>query len=423
MNYNLSIINKKYKYVNNKFPVTVFIKITSKCLFKCHFCSQGDSCNEEISIEDMKIILNKLKRNGVLRIFYTGGEPFLHTKFLEIVKYGKELGFCQLVITNGYLLEKKSAKQILKYIDCLSISIHGTESFHNIIVENKHSYEKIISGIEMLKKEFPEIILDMCFTASKENATKENIESVAKLCKKYNLLLTITRAYIIGKEKNHDFSYIKPMIQTIDKLINKGYKIEIGHCLVPCALNDNATYLTSCCTAGINFCAIDINGDVKICANSNQVIGNVLNTRFKKIWRKNNNILNKHINNLSIKCKNCSYFVQCAGGCKCEDGTMENGNADLLYFYILEKEWQKIYNFYIKTQIAEIKKVATNKYLLIGKNNCIINNKTYKMIKKIDFSKTFIENQQISKIDKELLLQLYKDGFLGVVENEKIYIK
>ena len=42
---------------------------------------------------------------------------------------------------------------------------------------------------------------------------------------------------------------------------------------------------------------------------------------------------------------------------------------------------------------------------------------------KIDFSKTFIENQQISKIDKELLLQLYKDGFLGVVENEKIYIK
>ena len=148
-----------------------------------------------------------------------------------------------------------------------------------------------------------------------------------------------------------------------------------------------------------------------------------MNTRFKKIWRKNNNILNKHINNLSIKCKNCSYFVQCAGGCKCEDGIMENGNADLLYFYILEKEWQKIYNFYIKTQIAEIKKVAINKYLLIGKNNCIINNKTYKMIKKIDFSKTFIENQQISKIDKELLLQLYKDGFLGVVENEKIYIK
>ena len=392
-------------------------------MFKCHFCSQGDSCNEEISMENIKRILNELKKNGVLRIFYTGGEPFLHSHFLEIVKYGKSLGFCQLVITNGYLLETKIAKQVLKYIDCLSISVHGVEKYHNMIVENKNSYEKIILGIEMLKREFPEIILDICFTASKENATEENIESVAKLCKKYNLLLTITRAYILGNEKNQDFSYIGNMIQIIYKLIEKGYKIEIGHCLVSCALKDKNTYLASYCTAGINFCAIDINGDVKICANSNQVIDNIIHTKFKKIWRKNSYILSKHINNLSIRCKNCSHFVKCVGGCKCESGNIMNGNADLLYYDILEKEWQKICNLHVKSQIALIKKISINKYLLIGKNNCTIDIKTYKMIKKINFSKTLLENQEKLGVNKELLLQLYKDNFLGVVDNEKIYIE
>lgn len=83
---------------------------------------------------------------------------FLHSKFLEIVKFANELGFCQLVITNGYLLNNSKSKEILRYLNGVSVSLHGSESYHNKIVNNKNSYKLAISGIEMLKKEFPQIV-------------------------------------------------------------------------------------------------------------------------------------------------------------------------------------------------------------------------------------------------------------------------
>lgn len=423
MKYNLTNLTIKYKYSNYRFPITVFIKITSRCMFKCQFCSQGRAFNEEMPIKKLKKILNILKKNGVLRIFYTGGEPFLYSEFLEIVKYGKKLGFCQLVITNGFLLDTQRARQILKYIDCVSISIHGTEKFHNKIVRNDNSYKKVISGIEMIKKDYSNIVMDICFTGTQENANEENIKDVAELCKKYDLLLTITRAYAIGNEKESSFLYIDPMIKAIDKFRKQGYKIEIGHCLVPCAMDYKNSYLTSPCNAGIDFCAIDINGNVKICANSNQVIGNILHNNFKSIWKKNNKILNKHLKKLSIKCKNCNYFIKCVGGCKCETGNMVNGNSDLLYNKVIEERWKKICNHYIKSQIASIKRIGFNKYLLIGKYNCTINIITFKEIRKIDFSKTLIENHQQLGVNKILLLQLLNDAFLKVVTNEKVHTK
>lgn len=425
MRYNKSIVYTKYNYLDYKFPITVFIKITSKCMFKCVFCSQGDACSEEMKLNDVKQLLRKLKKFGVLRIFYTGGEPFLHNEFLDIVKYANKLGFCQLVITNGFLLETSVAREVLDYIDCVSISVHGSENYHNRIVGNSHSYEKVISGIEMIKKNYQKILLDVCFTATSANTNEYNIKSVANLCKKNKIPLTITRTYMIGREKNKpiNFAYIKELFKIVDKLINDGYEIEVGHCLVPCAAEHKYNYLASRCTAGIDFCAIDINGDVKICANSSQIIGNIKHTSLKKIWKRNNKILNKHINNLSIYCKNCSLFMVCLGGCKCEYGKIVDGSADLLYEKKIEEKWKKIKDKYVVPYIAMIKKINYNSYLLISKNNCIVDKKTYIVIKNIDFSKTLLENQKMLNVKKELFVCLYDDEFIKVVKDEKIYIK
>lgn len=423
--YNNKILNEKVKYVNRKFPITAFIKITSKCMLKCKFCSQGNSSNKEISLENIKTILKKLKREGVLRIFYTGGEPFLHSKFLEIVKFANELGFCQLVITNGYLLNNSKSKEILRYLNGVSVSLHGSESYHNKIVNNKNSYKLAISGIEMLKKEFPQIVLDICYTATSENSDMDNLYDVAKICKSYDLQLVVTRAYNIGNEalRNHNFDYIDELIKNIGELLNKKYNIKIGHCLVPCSVSQKYKHLTSECTAGIDFFAIDMNGDVKICSNSNQKIGNIFNDSFKKIWSHNCYILNKRLNNLSIICKNCNAYNNCIGGCKCETNKVIDGSVDLLYKYVIEKDWKKIKNNHFTPNIAVIKHIGLDKILLIGEKNCLINKKAFKEIKKIDFSKTLYENQKLLNIDIELLLILFYDGFIKVKCDEKIYYK
>ena len=54
----------------------------------------------------------------------------------------------------------------------------------------------------------------------------------------------------------------------------------------------------------------------------------------------------------------------------------------------LEKDWKKIKNNHFTPNIAVIKHIGLDKILLIGEKNCLINKKTFKEIKKIDFSKT-----------------------------------
>lgn len=89
----------------------------------------------------------------------------------------------------------------------------------------------------------------------------------------------------------------------------------------------------------------------------------------------------------------------------------------------IEEKWKKIKDKYVVPYIAMIKKINYNSYLLISKNNCVVDKKTYIVIKNIDFSKTLLENQKMLNVKKELFVCLYDDEFIKVVKDEKIYIK
>ena len=116
-------------------------------MLNCNFCSQGIAGNCEMDINKAKYLLKKLKKENVLRIFYTGGEPFLYSHFKELLEYGHSLGLCQLVITNGFILNTNKVSSFLKYVNGISISVHGREETHNKIVNNQKSYEKRIFEI------------------------------------------------------------------------------------------------------------------------------------------------------------------------------------------------------------------------------------------------------------------------------------
>ena len=387
-------------------------------MLKCSFCSQGESTNKELDFNSAIKILKKLKKAGVLRIFYTGGEPFVYKRFGELLEYGKKLGFCQLVISNGYALDLPNNKKILTYIDGISISVHGSLEKHNEITGNKKSYQKVVENLNMLKKDYPNILVDVCYTASEYNCNIEDITDIAKLCKKLNVTLNITRVYKIGKALDNDnFNYINELTNNITTLKKKGYDINIGHSLVACALSENNQKLCSECMAGINFCAIDVNGDVKICGNATQVIGNILKENFKKIIKRMFKIQNKHIDNLPLVCKNCTHLNKCIGGCKSEIGKIQDGLNDKLAKTIISSEWDEIKNKKFKPQIAAIRKINYNKYLLIGKKNVFISKYLYNLLNNIDFDTTIKENYEKSnnkEIFIELILLLYKDELIQV---------
>ena len=95
--------------VSSRWPHQNSIKIEwnlgKRCNYDCSYCpaSIHDNTSAHTDIETLKLCVNKLMTLGKpIRLSFTGGEPCVHPKFDELVKYCKHVGISWIsVTTNG----------------------------------------------------------------------------------------------------------------------------------------------------------------------------------------------------------------------------------------------------------------------------------------------------------------------------------
>ena len=80
---------------------TAVFALTTLCNCKCLMCDMHRQKPQIISAENAKIILDFLSRNRFFGVYFTGGEPTLHPKLVEIVGYADKLGLATSLTTNG----------------------------------------------------------------------------------------------------------------------------------------------------------------------------------------------------------------------------------------------------------------------------------------------------------------------------------
>ena len=146
----------KNKYLKLKAPLKVTFNVTNKCNFKCIHCynSSGENIDinkDELNSEEIKKALEELKKMEVYLISINGGEPFLRKDILEILSIAKKLGFIINLNTNGSLITKKIARQIVKIgIKNIDISFQANSSKNFKIFTKCNKYSKVIAGIKNL---------------------------------------------------------------------------------------------------------------------------------------------------------------------------------------------------------------------------------------------------------------------------------
>lgn len=137
---------------------TITLRVTKACNLRCLHCYSisGEKLKHELSFEEIKNIIDQSKALGALRIFFTGGEPFMRADILKILKYADDNNFAIYISTNGTLLNKKIARSLnsLRHLRTLQISIDGLEKTHDIIRNKKGTFNKAISSAKLIKKEF-----------------------------------------------------------------------------------------------------------------------------------------------------------------------------------------------------------------------------------------------------------------------------
>ena len=135
-------------------PFSVVFEITNHCNLKCLHCYQENGKREELSFQEIKVILDDLEKLGTMKVTLTGGEPLLREDFIEIFLYCSYKGFAAKLFTNATLLRSEHKKTFLKKppftVEC---SLYGASAkTHESITGVTGSFEKTLANIKWMVK-------------------------------------------------------------------------------------------------------------------------------------------------------------------------------------------------------------------------------------------------------------------------------
>lgn len=413
-------IKAKYSLDTLDMPISAYIKITSKCMLNCIFCSQSDEEKAELDFDFAKHLLNHFKDSGIRYIYYTGGEPLLYPKNLELIEYGHSIGLKQVMVTNGLLLNKKDYMKCLEYLVTIGISLHGNEKTHNKLSGGIDCWKQIVQNIRSIRSQYTDISIDLNYTLLNENSNDSNWNSVLAIAKEVNATLCFGRLNYIanGKQCKADES-IPNLLQYISK--SDYPRLKISNCIAPCLVEPKYRYLLHGCGVGISMISVEPNGNVKICPSSQQVIGNLYDSSLKTIWNSKKMKDFRKMEWISAYCKCCNYLSTCKGGCHSEGNQLFwKDMCDELVINEDEKIWSNISNSLLKIKCGEVRKESINRFIILSFPARKIDGETYTVIKQLNSKYTGIQLvKMFPRINvKELLISLYKDNILES-NNEK----
>ncbi len=184
------------------FPLHVCYTVGLECNLNCKFCYEKevtyqDEFNEKDRVLLFKRILSMIPRWSLLT--FSGGEPLLSTKILEIMQCAASRMKITL-ITNGTLLTEKHAKSLIKMglggifgkgLISIDISVHGDSHTHNLLTGVEKSYEAAVEGI------------DRVLFYKKETGKKFPLINLRCVITKYNYLL-LEKVVKLGKRLKVD---------------------------------------------------------------------------------------------------------------------------------------------------------------------------------------------------------------------------
>ena len=320
----IKVMNHRMMFRTDLLNIT--IAPTLNCNFNCSYCYENKNTNRmSFEVQNNLIDFNteKIKTNKNLDIWWYGGEPLLEKK--TIWRVSKNLtslckkhscDFTSRLVTNGYLLDKKTLEKLKEYnFSWIQITVDGPKEIHDKrrgLKSGGKTFDTIINNLISTVEYIPEVVIRV--NVDKNNASKIinllNLFSDIGLKNKIQIYYapiiadtvvcnSISEKCFAGKE----FSNLE--VKLLKLSLKKGYEIV-----------RYPGFSWGCVGLGLSHFVIDPDGDIykcwRIIGIKEEKIGN-LNTPVEI----NSNYLKwLSWDPLSIdKCKDCEILPICVGGC------------------------------------------------------------------------------------------------------------
>jgi len=336
MNERLKILstNSDIRSFLGEYPIIAgSIRLTNACNLQCPHCytNGGKALLNELSLGEIKSVIDQFSELKTLYLFFTGGEPFIRRDIVEILQhtFKKKIGIS--LSTNGQFINKEILEKI-KNIDfkLFQISLDGDENLHDM-VRGKGVGEKAIDVIRLAKKILKRNV-GVGTVMMKDNCRfldKVLAEAVKQKADIFALMFLIVTGRADESLMPDPKEYIMALEAVFDKYKKVKSKISFAKnttilpALIPKEWREKDLHKTfSPCS--FPYCiGIDAKGDVAPCDGffncPEMIIGNIRNQTLKEMWSKSKiikDIIKINPKDLKGICKKCIYRDYCAGGCR-----------------------------------------------------------------------------------------------------------
>ena len=306
-------------------PTRVFLQLTRYCNLACRHCwaEAGTARPRELTILEVRSLLDQLAEMGTYKIQLGGGEPLGRGDIFDIIEYAGSRGISVGLSTNATMATRAVAQRLGELdVEILKISMEaGSEKSYDYI-RNERAYRKAIRGIKNLKELCPKADLYFHVVLQRDNLTE--IPALIKQAEKlevnrivFDLALPVGRArenprILLTQEEAFHAMDLAQRIGSSSRL-----EVQVPG-TVPPKLRQKRVFEGFGCECGHLHCHISSEGVVASSGfvSSTLPAGNVREMPFREIWNSGHGLKLLRSNPGNNVCKPCEHFRSCRGGCR-----------------------------------------------------------------------------------------------------------
>jgi radical SAM protein with 4Fe4S-binding SPASM domain len=296
---------------------SVSFETTRTCNLRCRHCysDSGTQLGDELTVEEIKALIDHLADMGVLAITFTGGEPLMHPHIFELMEYAKKKPLTLLLFTNATLITPKVVEKLKELqIYKVNVSIDGPDSkTHDRFRGVDGAFKKTIRGVNLLREAGIAVQTSISVTKLNYKKVKETLHLVKDLGITSFKLWPIT----FSGRPGHKNMFVTPEeFREVMEALREFEFEELGkkkkEIFEYSKKREN-------CGIGSGTLAIKSNGVVTPCPafGDDVSLGNVRTHSVADIW--NNSLLLNELRAMSVYktevCKDCTFAAVCKGGC------------------------------------------------------------------------------------------------------------
>jgi radical SAM protein with 4Fe4S-binding SPASM domain len=142
-------------------PVGMHLQVADRCNHACAHCYQIQGLKGELSLDQVKAVIDDMAAAGVLTLNVSGGEATLRPDLLDILRHARARGFAVRLYTNAFLVDDALADALAAVgLHEVHVSLYSTVAAeHDAVTRVPNSWERTVRGVKALRARKVRVIL------------------------------------------------------------------------------------------------------------------------------------------------------------------------------------------------------------------------------------------------------------------------